>query len=190
MIGKTIDNTILNPDHFNKSRFHGSLTAGIISNMRYAIANHNFKYFLVMSSRDFFYRNLESFSQIEDNEESLWKIKENRSKDYSNSECTWSIFKGTKLYQHLEKNSMYISASEHESMCFGVDSCNYVINFLNNNPEIENDIVNFPHCVEEFAIQSISSNSNEGKYYCIGNGPSEVSLDQVNPLKLTHKRIR
>jgi hypothetical protein len=190
MIGSDLKDTIINPNYFNKSRFHGSLVAGIISNMKYAINNYNFSYFLVISSREFFYRNLENFSQIEENERSPWKLPENKNKNYLKNDWHWPSFKMTKLYEYLEKNNMYISASAHEGMCFGVESCQYIVDFLNNNPDIEKDIIDFPNCVEEFALQSICSNSNEGKYYCLGNGPGEVESDKANPLKLTHKKNR
>jgi len=49
---------ILYPDYLNKKRFHGSLTEGIYKNMKYAIDNYNYKYFIVLSSRNVFYTEL------------------------------------------------------------------------------------------------------------------------------------
>ena len=41
---KNIDNVILNPIHFNKKRFHGSILKGIISNIEFTIKNYDFNY--------------------------------------------------------------------------------------------------------------------------------------------------
>jgi hypothetical protein len=53
------------PEPLNKKTFHGSLTHGVACNMSHALNTHEFDYFLVMSSRDVFYRVLDDTSQIE-----------------------------------------------------------------------------------------------------------------------------
>jgi len=53
------------PEPLNKKTFHGSLTHGIACNMSHALNNYQFDYFLVMASRDVFYRVLDDTSEIE-----------------------------------------------------------------------------------------------------------------------------
>ena len=55
------------PKSLSKRTFHGSLTHGIVRNMSHAVNNYDFDYFLVMSSREFFYNNLNDVRKIEDN---------------------------------------------------------------------------------------------------------------------------
>ena len=54
------------PEAITKRPFHGSLMHGITCNMSHAVNNHDFDYFLVLSSREFFYRDLTKISQIEE----------------------------------------------------------------------------------------------------------------------------
>jgi hypothetical protein len=177
-----IKNVVLNPVPLNKQRGHGSLTHGIVSNMCYALTNYNFDYFLVMSSREFFYRELNSEKQILDNPH------EEKSKDYLENGWHWTSFKNTKLYQYLKINNLYYSYSAHEGMCYNKNSCEYINNFLKINNEIAKDLFNFNLCVEEFSIQSICSNYDN--YYYLGNGCHTKSIDQCDSQKFTHKRNR
>jgi len=68
---KLMFNKISNTDYINsknyiylnnyleKKRHHGSLTKGIYLNMEYAINKFNFDYFIILSSRNLFYRNID-----------------------------------------------------------------------------------------------------------------------------------
>ena len=51
-------NVIVNPETMEKERFHGTLTAGIYSNMIYAHKKFEFLYLIVLSSRNLFYNKL------------------------------------------------------------------------------------------------------------------------------------
>ena len=55
---KSNNNIVLNNDYLDKKRFHGSLTKGIYLNMKYAMKNYNFKYFVILSSRNLFYNRI------------------------------------------------------------------------------------------------------------------------------------
>ena len=59
---KNIDNVILNPIHFNKKRFHGSLLKGIISNIDFTIKNYNMDKILILSNRCFFKKEINRFN--------------------------------------------------------------------------------------------------------------------------------
>ena len=58
------NNIILYPKYLDKRRYHGSLTEGIYNNMKYALNNYNFKYFIVLSSRNLFYNHLNNTEKI------------------------------------------------------------------------------------------------------------------------------
>jgi hypothetical protein len=187
LLSKELENTIINPTTINKSTFHGSLTQGIISNMNYALNNFDFEYFLVMSSREFFYNSLTEISEIKKHENFLGAPIKKR-KDYETNEWWYpSIRNETKLFKFLQNNEMYFSASAHEGMCFTEETCQYIINFMRSNPEIEIDTYEVNLCVEEFACQSMAVNSKTGTYYYLGNG---CCGEPISPNKLTYKRHR
>lgn len=175
-------NTIINPFPLNKRRFHGSLTQGIISNMKYALENFDFDFFLVMSSREFFYQKLHDYEQILENATECY------GKNYNTNEWHWPRMKNTKLFQYIVNNNLYFSCSAHEGLCLDVECCVNVNKFLIEHPDIESDLYNFNHCVEEFAIQSICD--NYGRYYYIGNGVENTSPDKANKKKFTLKTPR
>ena len=64
MSDRNIPDVDVFPEPLNKKPFHGSLMHGIACNMSHALNNYNFDYFLVMSSREFFCKELTSTSQI------------------------------------------------------------------------------------------------------------------------------
>jgi hypothetical protein len=187
LIEKDISETILNPTPINKQRFHGSLTEGIISNMEYSIKEYNFEYFLVMSSRDFFYNKLENINEIK-NHEGFQLNTQNKRKDYDVNYWWFPSFrKDVKLFKFLEENNMFFSASAHEGMCFSRETCEYIVDFMNNHPDIKNDLYSVNHCVEEFACQSLAVNSKTGIFYYIGNG---CCGEPISSNKLILKRPR
>jgi len=54
-----------------------------------------------------------------------------------------------------------------------------------------NDIFNFSHCVEEFALQTICSNLDEySDFFYIENGCGTKSVSQCSIDRFTHKRTR
>ena len=67
MSARNIPDVEVFPEAINKKPFHGSLTHGIVCNMSHAINNYEFDYFLVLSSREFFYKDLNDASEIERN---------------------------------------------------------------------------------------------------------------------------
>lgn len=202
------------PEPLSKRPFHGSLTHGIACNMSYALENYDFEYFLVLSSREFFYRKLESTSQILEHivdERSIktedvdfrmpnyypagnyCKVKGGHA-DWLGSKGDvvdlwwWPKFSSTMLYQYIEDNNLCFAHSMHEGMCFSRDTCESIINFFGDHQDIMNELFTFDGCVEEFALQSIAS--NYGGFYYIGNGCDNKSLEEVDPNKFTCKRPR
>lgn len=201
---------LINPEHIEKRKFHGSLTEGIVSNMKFAMENLDFSHFLVMSSREFFYRELNDINQIKKLIKTTTplprRVLENisrdgdddtrivnggwltKSKNYFMDYWHWPCMRRTKLYQHIQKNNLYLDCSPHEGVVFSRESCAGILNFLENHEEITQDIFNFPGCMEEFALQAICTNlADHNVYYYIGNGVCQIGLDECDENKFTHK---
>lgn len=157
---KNIDNVILNPIHFNKKRFHGSLLKGIISNIDFIIKNYNVDKILIMSNRCFFKKDINRFNL-------KYKLSETKFKNLfwplsirkSNTDLNtwhWPKFKDTLLF----KKYHYLGNGAHEGLLLDIKSCKFIIKFMENNSSIKEDLFNSDSCVEEFAIQTILVNNN------------------------------
>lgn len=185
-----IANTIINPVPLNKKHRHGTLTQGIISNMRLAYDNFDFEYFLVMSSREFFYNHLNSVSEILNHDANSIGYINTKRKDYESGDWAFWFLKETcKFFKYLKDNNMFFTYSAHEGVCFTKESCQYILNFVSQNPEITSFVFNEDFNYEEFYCQSLSVNSNTGTFYYIGNGCCTEHYP-VSPDKLTYKKRR
>lgn len=173
---------ILNPEPINKRRHHGSITQGIVSNMRLASESLEFDWFLVMSSREFFYRPLGLAGQIKECKH------ESRSKDYDRKNWHWNAFKKTKLHSYIRERGLFLSDSAHEGMYFESRGVDHILGFLDSHEDIQRDIFQFKSCVEEFALQSICCNF--GDYYYLGNGVCQHRDEKLNPSRFTRKLRR
>jgi hypothetical protein len=161
---KNLDNNIyLNPHTINKKKHHGSLTKGIVSNMNFAINKFKFDYFVVLSQRNIFYKNVTSYdlTKLTKKWESIEQLKENRMKKFTSTDWFWPSMKNTLLAKYYLKKEYYLNNSEHEGLCFSYNVVNTILNFFDNNKEIANDLFNFNHCVEEFALQTIALNETD-----------------------------
>ena len=172
---KSKDNIVLNPNYLEKKRFHGSLTEGIYLNMKFAMDNYQFKYFIILSSRNMFYNNLTS-----ENYNSLPKISSGKTyKELNVNSWHWRWFLRTKLSKYIIKNKLLFSNEMHEGLTFDYLSCKNIISFLNNNNHIRTNLFNWDGCVEEFALQTICINLS-GYYYIIGNWADHGQDDYEN----------
>ena len=161
---KSKDNIVLNEDFLDKERYHGSLTKGIYLNMKYAINNYEFKYFIILSSRNMFYNKL-----TYENYNSLVKISNGQTYQQIDVKTWhWPSFLKTNLSKYIIKNKLLFSREFHEGLTFNYMSCKEIINFLNSNNDISFNLFNWENCVEEFALQTICINLT-GYYYHIGN---------------------
>jgi hypothetical protein len=187
---------VLNPEPINKRRLHGSLTRGIISNMRLALKElGHFEYFLVMSSRDFF---LQESDRVGPDKENLYRIGDLDDevnfgigyigRDYSKNDWHWPIFRRSKMYRYLMERKMLYASSPHEGLCIDRESCLRVVEFLDSPAEIQEDVFNFEWCMEEFAIQSKCANFKG--FSNVGKGVWEVKDEHLHPNKLTRKMVR
>ncbi len=159
----TSKNYIILNNSLEKKRHHGSLTQGIYLNLKNVINKYEFKYFVILSSRNLFYNKLNK-----ENYNSL--VKNTRVYSYKQlplSEWQWSNFLDTELTKYIIKNNLLFSRSAHEGLTFDYISCLKIIEFLDNNDNIKNNIFNWNRSIEEFALQTICINVT-GCYYLIG----------------------
>lgn len=165
---------ILN-DYLEKKRDHGTLTHGIYLNMKRAINNYKFKYFIIMSSRNLFYNKLnkENYNSLVKNDEGKYY------KNLKHNEWQWPSFLRTELSKYIKKNNLLFSNSAHEGLTFDYNSCLKIIEFLDNNDNIKNNLFNWKKCVEEFALQTICINTT-GCYYLIGKWCGHDKCDFKN----------
>jgi len=171
-------NVVINPTIIQKSLYHSSLTHGIYSNLLYA-QKYEYSYFIVLSSRNMFYQTLTK--QVMDN---CSKINHyNCEKD----NWRWPSFKQTLLSKYYECKNLHGSA--HEGLVFNYDTSKKIIQFLEDHKEIKENLIQFPDCVEEFALQTISVHEGNG-YYDIGYGVETQYIVPTNPNKYVYKTLR
>ena len=159
-------NTIINPQHLEKRRFHGSLTEGIYSNIEYAVKNYKFSLFIILSSRSLFYNKV-GFLNLSEH-----KINCEPLQDIDQGSWWWPQFMKTKLATYVVHHQRIFAHSAHEGVVIDYYTCNKVIHFLESHKDIREDLFTYPACVEEFAIQTIACNLNSCMYD-IGNGVYE-----------------
>lgn len=182
-------NLYINPEIINKERYDGSLTKGIVSNMLYATNNFDFKYFLILSGRTIFYKNLklENLDILKKNLKNIDEINNLLIGNFNDIDWHWSSFKETELAKYYLNKGYKLYKSDHEGLCFGYIVINNILNFIKNNIDIMNNIYNYKHCVEEFALQTISYNeinniNLEYGFIYIGNG-----IDEQCDMNAEHK---
>jgi len=158
-------NIYIHDKPLNKSVNHGSLTHGIYNNMCYAVEHLTFDYFIVASSRSMFTNelNLEGLKRLKP------YIPDRRPWDEKKGEWVWKELSNSLLGKYYLERNLVLCNSAHEGSVFTENGCKNIMDFLSNNPEIKEDLFQYPARVEEFALQTISFNSGE-PIYDIGNG--------------------
>lgn len=199
---KLPDFVYINQEIINKNRFHGSLTHGIVSNLKYALNNFIFKYFIVLSSRNLFYDtlNLNTLNNLQKKYNIDNDINNFRKNNYYNCEYNfwhWPSFKTSKLATHYFSMNCSLYESMHEGLVFSYNVCKNIIKFLNDMIDITNDTINFNNCVEEFALQTISMNeidfnNREYGFIYIGNGSVTHYINELTKdgIRIIYKTIR
>lgn len=189
------DNIYINPEIIEKERYTGTLTKGIVSNMTYALKNFSFKYFLVLSGRTIFYRNIteEQFDNYFRTKKwsSIEEMETHRCGDFPFIDWKWISLKKTKLAKYYMQQNYKLICDLHEGVCFSYNVTKNILHFLENNLEITSDLYSFGDCVEEFALHTIASNEYDKNnleygFVYIGNGSSET-CDYDNIDKYTRK---
>ena len=158
------ENVHINPERITKRKLHGSLMKGIVSNLTYAMERFDFHFFIVLSGRTLFYKDF-NLTKME-------TVHRQRVGPPPNDEWHWNTFKTTKLARHNFNKGYTLHNSAHEGLVFASPVCKAIISFLDQHRDIQEELNNFPWCVEEFALQTIAVNESSGFFY-IGNGVGE-----------------
>ena len=185
---KSKDNIVLNKNYLEKKRFHGSLTRGIYLNMKYALNNFKFNYFIILSSRNMFYNKM-----TYENYNSLVKITDGKSyEEIDVNKWIWNSLLKTKLSKYLINKKGLFRNGTHEGLTFDFISCKNIISFLDNNEDIKTNLFNWNNQIEEFALQTICLNLT-GYHYEIGNGVKITNPKDIENLpknKFVYKTLR
>jgi hypothetical protein len=122
------ENIHVHPIPINKQTFTGKVNEGIISNMEYALKKIKFKYFLILSSRTFFYKRLylDNLNALHENKKwkNLDEMNMNRIGKFDNADVL--ILENLFIIDNKNKhsvNSKIISELKHND-------------YLNNNPNL------------------------------------------------------
>ena len=196
---KLDSNIYINNITIEKKRFYGSLFNGIYTNMLYAMDHFIFDYFIVLSSRNIFYNylHLDQLNKLNDmNRLNCSTIEEfnNKMKNIPNIVYNeWWMTDSDKLDSNFAKkylsNNFSLYHAEHEGLTLSYNVSNNIINFLNNNVEIKNELINLYYAVEEVALHTISMNeinldNNEHGFIQIGCG---INTDVKFPDRFIYK---
>ena len=175
---------VVNPQVIEKARFTGTLLQGIVSNIQLAARTYTFRYFLVLSSRSLFIKDLtEAF--IDDESVRRCTVATNFSGWH------WPKFKSTELFLYYERNSGLISLGAHEGLIFSQSASESIICFLDHNDCIREDLFSCRCAVEEFALQTIIMNeSADKKFWFIGSGVDTVPEPRADAGYYVYKTIR
>lgn len=138
----------LNPNIIEKRRYHGSICKGIYSNMVWSLDNYDFTYFIILSSRTFFYRDI----TVAD----LNKFPKNEVQYMAKNTVGWwwPRFRTTKLFKEFRMGGFAKCA--HEGLVFHSLACKDMVDYLTMHPKIRGDLFEHRSCVEEFALQTLS----------------------------------
>jgi hypothetical protein len=189
-------NIFVNPYSLEKMRFHGSLLHGICKNMEFSLlSNIKYKYFIVLSSRNLFYNEL-NIEELEA-KQTLGCYEPNPifNLNINPRIWHWPCFSKSKLYNYCISNNFFLYDSAHEGLCLYYETCKDITNFLNNNIEIKNDLFNFNGCCEEFALQTLSTmnsviTTNKKGFKYIGHGTYTQNIIPTDKNLFVYKTIR
>lgn len=160
------ENIICNPDFFDKSRFHGSVTKGIVSNIDFALNNFDgWEQLIILTNRTHFFQDVYVKELNEHSREWAhhWRNREDVGKFKDKKGWHWRRFKNTKLAKYFWEG---IPAwGFHDGVVLDRKSCMYINEFLKKEKEIAEDLFNTRACVEEFAPHTIAINGPGDIYH-------------------------
>jgi hypothetical protein len=191
---KLPENVYINPEIINKQRFHGSLTRGIVSNMKYCLSNFSFKYFIILSSRTIFYKPI-SVKILNKKQPTYPNVNwfNNNARKHGRKflvnqlyRWRWPSITQSLLCKHYLNKGHSLFRSGHEGLTFHSTVCETIVQFLKTHAELRKNLYNFKNCVEEVSLQTISCNeinitkSNYYGFIDIGNGPATFNSPPNN----------
>ena len=192
LMNHPLPNVIINPEIIDKRRYDGSVTHGFVSNMEYALKTITFRYFIVLSSRTIFYKqlDLENLDRLQPKWANMEEREQSRIGPFPNMDWHWSTLKQTALARHYLERGYKLSGSAHEGLCLSANVVRNIIAFFTKNPSIRDNTFNYNFFLEEFALQTIAMNevdsSLEYGFLDLGHGVTD-EYDPSAENKYTHK---
>jgi len=163
-------NVIINPEIINKTWGTGSIVQGIYSNLCYANAHYTFDFFLILSSRNLFFRPLQIADIVEKQQQF----------DVGLYTCTpwshWSKVRKSALAKYYIEKSKSLYRTAHEGLIFPYNACQTIEKFMTLNTTIKNDTFIYPAVLEEFTLQNIAIHESTDPFVIIGRGAMETLL--------------
>lgn len=180
-------NVVINPEIINKKHSTGTITQGIYSNLCYANKNYTYDFFIVLSSRNLFFRPI----TIDDILEVQKKFD---AAHYKNPRWPfWPKMRNTALAKYYLERGSTLYRIAHEGLVFSHTVCQTIEKFMTDHPSIQNDTFKFPAFLEEFALQTIAINeSTVCPFVYIGRGANETLLKPPtnDTIHFVYKTIR
>jgi hypothetical protein len=195
-------NIILNPKPFDKARYHGSLTRGIVSNINFALNTFkNWEQLIILSNCYFFEKNInlklinEAQQELLNRASDFW-LNKGVHQEYTCGPAPafipskylvreqpdegffWPEWKGTKLAKYFWDKPSW--CGKHEGLVFNRECCSYISRFLKREKDITEDLFNFNSNVEEFSLHTLAVNSG-GKY-------GHLSFDRLNEFTYVYRK--
>jgi hypothetical protein len=161
----------VNPTPINKKRFHGSITQGIVANLRLA-AEQEFDHFLILSASSKLALPL-SIRNIRAGYGMCKKHVQNsclgqlcrlshcgyiRTWPHAKKNGPWlfGAFATTALGKHVLAQKGKLIGSRHEGLVIDRATGLKILKFLDEHPDIADDLYNTENAVEEFALQTLA----------------------------------
>ena len=172
------DNVYIHPTILNKKTFHGSLMEGVYNNMAFALEHFSFHFFIVTSSRNFFENDLH-LNHLNKVVELDVSTEKGQSWEVVQNEWHWPCVQHTLFVKYMNENNKLFYKSAHEGLCFGIEDCKLLIDFLKEQSTMRDELFQSNCPAEEFALQTIVKSMN-GHFYDIGNGCCSNERNMTN----------
>lgn len=184
---KNFNNVHINPVHFDKSRFHGSLFKGIYENLKLALENYEFEYYLTLSARSIFNQalsktNLDHFLHINKS----YTVSKKIQRKNGGLVNLWGEFSKCKFYRFILDNKLNIKHEMHEGFIFTSHQAFEIQKFFNKNKDLLDSVYHTNTAMEELVIPTLLFNWF-GYTQCLGLWPGCEKLPWAKN-KIIHKK--
>jgi hypothetical protein len=164
---------VINPVIFFKQRFHGTVTKGIMENLKYVLdMDYKFRYFVVLSSKNMFNKCIPPATideLINKNEKEYSAV----APVFKDKEFIWHwgrFYKYSHLFiEHCRNNNWMLNPADHEGLVFPYDTCVLIRQFWKDHKDIYDNACSALTCVEEYIPFTLAYNINKGRGACIGS---------------------
>jgi hypothetical protein len=163
-------NVVVNPEIINKTWGTGSIVQGIYSNLCYANKNYTYDFFLILSSRNLFFRPLQIADIVEKQQQF----------DVGIYTCApwshWPKVRKSALAKHYIEKGQPLYRTAHEGLIFPYHVCHTIEKFMEAHSSIKNNTFMYPAVLEEFTLQNIAIHESTNPFIIIGRGAMETLL--------------